>query len=101
MLRKIIPKEHNPHHKHLVRAFENFRKVELQEFRSYLKSPWRIFWANFLAGTARGLGLLIGVAVVLGLVGFIIKDILANIPYVGEFFQALEVWIKETLQQTP
>lgn len=87
-----------PHHKHLYRAFENFRKVELEEFRYYLKSPWKIFWANFLAGTARGLGLLIGVTLVVALVGFIIKEYLANIPIVGEFFLAVDKWIEMTIR---
>lgn len=90
-------KAHDPHHKHLIRAFENFRQTELQEFRYYLKSPWRIFWANFLAGTARGLGLLVGATVIIALAGFVVKEWLANIPVVGEFFLAIDKWIEATL----
>lgn len=93
-------KEPIKHHKHLIKAFENFRKVELEEFRSYLKSPWRIFWANFLAGTARGLGYFLGVAAIITIAGYMIKEVLANIPIVGHFFEALNTWIQQTLEKT-
>lgn len=95
----MFGKNKSPHYqKNFYRAFENFRKVELEEFRYYLKSPWRIFWANFLAGTARGLGLLIGATVIIALVGFIIKEYLANIPLIGEFFLAVDKWIEMTIR---
>ena len=38
------------------KTIEKLKRIELQEFTNYLSSPWRIIWANFLAGTARGLG---------------------------------------------
>lgn len=84
----------------LLHAFEKFRTQELIEFRDYLSHPWRIFWANFLAGTARGLGFLLGAAAVLAVSGFIIQHYLAHIPMVGDFFQALYQWIEQTLKPT-
>jgi len=76
-----------------------FRKKELEEFRNYLHSPWRIIWANFLAGTMRGLGFLLGAAIVLAVLGFILKSVLVNIPIVGDFFEAVNEWIRNTLAQ--
>lgn len=84
--------------KKLEKIIDKLKRVELQEFTNYLHSPWRIFWANFLAGTARGLGFLIGVALILTIVGFIITKILSQIPVVGEFFQAVNLWIQELLK---
>lgn len=76
------------------RILEKLKRVELQEFTNYLSSPWRVLWANFLAGTARGLGFIFGVAIVLTAAGFILTKILSQIPIVGEFFQAVNVWIQ-------
>ena len=86
--------------KKLEQIINKLRRVELQEFTNYLHSPWRIFWANFLAGTSRGLGFLFGVAIVLTIIGFLMTKILTQIPVVGDFFQAINLWIQETLQRT-
>ena len=75
-----------------------FKKHQVDEFHDYLSSPWRIMWANFLAGTMRGLGFLLGAALVIALMGFILKEVLSNIPMVGDFFKALNEWIEHTLQ---
>jgi hypothetical protein len=82
------------------RILEKLKRVELQEFTNYLHSPWRIFWANFLAGTARGLGFLIGAALILTIVGLLITKILGNIPIVGEFFQAINHWITQAVSES-
>lgn len=85
--------------KKLEKIIDKLKRVELQEFTNYLHSPWRIFWANFLAGTSRGLGFLIGVAFIITLIGFVITKILSQIPLVGEFFIAANHWIQETLKE--
>lgn len=81
------------------RIMEKLKRIELQEFTNYLHSPWRILWANFLAGTSRGLGFIIGVAVIVALVGFITSRVLSHMPMVGEFFQAVNLWIKQAIEQ--
>lgn len=85
--------------KKLEKIIDKLRRVELQEFTNYLHSPWRIFLANFLAGTARGLGFLIGVSVVLAAMGFILSKVLSQIPLVGDFFQIANIWIQETVEK--
>lgn len=95
----MLSKKPEHHPKHLVKAFENFRKIELQEFRDYLRSPLKIFWANFLAGTARGLGFLLGAAIVVTLATYVLKELLGNIPIIGDLALALETWIEETLSK--
>lgn len=85
--------------KKVERVLAKLKRVEIQEFSNYLSSPWRIFWANFLAGTSRGLGFILGVALVLTIVGFVMTKVLTQIPVVGEFFQAVNHWIQETVQQ--
>ena len=58
----------------------------LDEFVQYLRSPWRIIWANFLAGIFRGLGFIVGVTVVLALVVWVLVQVLGGLPFVGEWF---------------
>ena len=89
---------HEKQHKQLLKAFETFRKVELREFRDYLAAPKKIFFANFLAGTARGLGFFFGAAIVVAGVSYLLKEIFANIPVIGDLSMALETWIEQTLQ---
>lgn len=81
------------------KILQKLKRVELQEFTHYLSSPWRILWANFLAGTARGLGFILGVALVLTAVGFITTKVLSQIPIVGEFFQAVYIWIQGAVNE--
>lgn len=85
--------------KKMDKILEKLKRIELQEFTNYLHSPWRILWANFLAGTSRGLGFIIGVALVLSIVGFVITKILVQIPFVGDFFQAMNIWIQEVVSK--
>ncbi len=79
------------------KILEKLKRVELQEFTNYLHSPWRILWANFLAGTSRGLGFVFGAAVVIALVGFLMSKVLIHIPGFGQFFDAINLWIQNTL----
>lgn len=70
---------------------------EVRDYIRYLGSPVRVFLLNFLAGTARGLGFLIGTVVVLGLAAVIIGQYLTQIPWLGELFQWLDGWLQSNL----
>ncbi|PIQ77486.1 hypothetical protein COV82_04175 [Candidatus Peregrinibacteria bacterium CG11_big_fil_rev_8_21_14_0_20_46_8] len=76
------------------------QKIELQQITNYLQSPWRIIWVNFLAGTFRGLGFLVGAALVLTLIGFVLTNILSEAPIVGDFFEVVRIWIEDAIEQT-
>ena len=74
----------------------------LEEFVAYLRSPWRVIWANLLAGIFRGLGFVIGATVVLAVVVWILVKVLGNLPVVGEWFQEAGEFIQniEAASQT-
>jgi len=57
----------------------------LGEFIAYLRSPWRIFWTNFLAGVCRGLGILVGMTVVIAFLVWILTK-LVDFPLIGQYF---------------
>lgn len=79
---------------------EKFKRGDVKEYNDYLSSPWRIVWTNFFAGAARGLGLVLGVALVVTIITFVISKFLSQIPVVGEFFSAINMWIQDTLRQS-
>lgn len=83
--------------KKVEKIIDKLKRIEIQEFSNYLQSPWRIFWANFLAGTARGLGFIIGVGIIIAVTGFIMTKVLSQIPVVGDFFQIANDWIQKTV----
>ena len=71
-----------------------------KEYVDYMGRPWYSFWFNLLIGIARGLGFVIGATVVVALVVWIISRILAQLPFVGEFFETLGEFLSEdNLQQ--
>lgn len=70
----------------------------LTDFVRYYSSPWKIFFSNFLAGTAYGLGFIIGAAVLITVIAYILGHILVNIPIVGQFFAWLNDWLAVNLQ---
>ncbi|MBU1019300.1 MAG: DUF5665 domain-containing protein [Patescibacteria group bacterium] len=69
----------------------------MTEFIKYVSSPRKIFFTNFFAGTMRGLGFIIGATAFLTLVAYIIGNVLANIPFVGEIFGWVDAWLSENL----
>lgn len=48
----------------------------LEEFMEYIRSPWKMLWPNFVAGVARGVGALIGAALVIGIIGWFLAKLI-------------------------
>lgn len=71
----------------LISAME---KARLAEYASYLAHPYRLLFMNFLIGLSRGLGSTIGLALVLAIVGMILKNIITmNLPGISEWLANL------------
>lgn len=80
--------------KALNKAVSKIEKAGLRDYIDFLSSPWRVFGINFLVGTARGLGLIIGVSMVIAIIGYVITKILVDLPIVGEFFSSFYEFLK-------
>ena len=61
-------------------------KVKLGEYVELLNNPWKLFWVNFIAGLARGVGIAIGGTVLVALLLYILSRIaVLNLPLISDF----------------
>lgn len=72
------------------------REQGFHEFVQHLHSPWRIMWTNFLAGVFRGLGILLGMTVVVGLLIWTLTKMI-DFPIIGQYFEILILWMESVL----
>lgn len=78
-------------------SIDTLKSEEMRDYIRYISSIKSVFWVNFLAGTARGLGFVVGTVVVIALVTFVVSQVLSEIPWVGEMFRWLDDWLKQNL----
>jgi hypothetical protein len=65
-------------------------KMNLAEYTALLQNPRRLLWINFIAGSARGLGISFGVAVLGALLLYMMRELmLANLPFIGDFIATI------------
>jgi hypothetical protein len=82
----------------LIRLVEDFHKFGVAEYIEIIRSPKRMIYINFLAGLARGLGVVIGMT----LLGAIFLSILfkmadLNLPLIGEYIARLVKIVKQNI----
>jgi hypothetical protein len=82
--------------KEIIKTFEAGGVVDYLE---YLQSGKRVFWVNFKAGIAKGLGVTVGMTVVVGIVVWILT-MLINLPIVGEYFGEAKDYVTEYADKT-
>lgn len=74
-------------------------KMNLAEYTALLRNPWRLLWVNFLAGSARGLGLGFGFAVLSALLLYILRGLMmANLPLIGDFLATIVRLVETNLR---
>ncbi len=60
-------------------------KMKLAEYVELLNRPSRLFYINFFAGVARGLGMAVGFTILGALLIYTLQRLqLLNIPFIGE-----------------
>jgi hypothetical protein len=62
--------------------------IRLADVIQNYTAPRKLLWINFLAGLARGLGLTIGTAIVLALLGSVLSNFL-SVPIIGDYIRQL------------
>ena len=78
----------------LRRAADN-----LEYFVSYVSSPWRIIWMNFVAGIFRGLGAIIGASIVIALIIWLL-GLFTKIPLLGEYTKEIDQVVSDYVYKT-
>lgn len=65
-------------------------KMNLAEYTALLQNPRRLLWVNFMAGSARGLGLGIGFAILSAAVLYVLRGLMmANLPVIGDYLATI------------
>ena len=71
------------------RFAEAIDQLEIGDFIRYLHSPLRIIYTNFIAGIARGLGIIVGMTIVFAFLIWLLAG-LVNFPLIGQYFHEIK-----------
>ena len=83
--KKMAEKEQDSSIEKLARYLE---KANFGDYADLLNRPWKLFWVNLLAGTARGLGIAAGMTIVLALATYLVINFLktfVQVPIIGSY----------------
>lgn len=75
--------------KKLEALLRGLKKSGLEDFMTYMSSPWKIMIVNLWAGIFRGLGFLLGATVVMAALAWIVS-LFVDFPLVGQYFSDLQ-----------
>ena len=85
--------------KRLDRIASGMERSKLNEYVHYLEHPKKLFFANFLAGIARGFGASIGFTLLAAVIIYILRGIVEwNLPVIGEFISDIVSIVNNNLQ---
>jgi hypothetical protein len=74
-------------------------KMNLAEYTSLLRNPWRLMFVNFLAGSARGLGIGVGFAILTAMVLYIMRGLMmAHLPFISDFIATIVRLVDQNLR---
>lgn len=74
----------------LERISARIEALNLGAYADLYRRPWRMFWLNFAAGVARGLGTAVGIALLGIVLIYILRlSFLHNLPVIGKFIARL------------
>ncbi|MCX6807571.1 MAG: DUF5665 domain-containing protein [Patescibacteria group bacterium] len=91
MLNATYPKSRSKARQKLLDTAE---KIGLVEILETMERPRRVIWINFLIGTMRGLGFLLGTMIVVAILVWMFK-ILGGVPLIGEWVRNGADFIRE------
>lgn len=97
------PKDKPPAGKTLADRVEELglamEKMKLAEYVELLNRPARLFYINFFAGLARGIGMAVGFTLLGAFLIYILKRLeYLNIPVIGEFIAEIVKIVQEQLR---
>lgn len=76
--------------KELTNTAEDIKKsLSFDAVVELIQSPWKLFWLNFKTGFVRGFAGVLGAAVAVVLIGFLVT-IFGGLPYIGTLIKSIE-----------
>lgn len=76
----------------------NMEKMKLAEYVELLERPWRLLYINFLAGLARGVGMMIGFALLGAVIVIVLQRlVMLNLPLIGSFIAEIVSIVQKRL----
>ena len=74
-------------------------KMKLAEYVELLNRPSRLFYINFFAGVARGLGMAVGFTILGALLIYTLQRLqLLNLPFIGELIAEIVKIVQSNLR---
>lgn len=74
-------------------------KMNLSEYIELVRHPWRLMLVNFVAGSARGLGIAFGFAVLSALLLYVAQAIMwARLPLFGSYIATIVRLVEHNLR---
>jgi hypothetical protein len=87
--------------KKLDRLALSMERAKLNEYVNYLENPKRMFFANFLAGIARGFGASMGFTLLAAVIIYILQGVVKlNLPIIGKFISDIVNIVNNNLRST-
>ncbi|MCG0238387.1 MAG: DUF5665 domain-containing protein [Firmicutes bacterium] len=84
----------------VARLTEAMEKAHLAEYVALVRDPWRLVWVNFLAGSARGLGMAFGFTALAALVlRLVTSRFVQQMPVLGQWVAELVRLVQLNLGQ--
>jgi len=88
-----------------IKDKNDFDPLGIKNFNAYLTSFWKLFFYNFVAGVARGFGLIVGMTILVSVVLFAVGKMI-GFPVIGKYFEPINdiivnsVSTKQVIQET-
>ena len=99
----LAEKKQNGDETYLARKIDELgtamEKMKLAEYVDLLNRPGRLFYINFFAGVARGLGMAVGFTLLGALVIYTLQRLqVLNLPVIGEFIADIVKIVQNNLK---
>jgi len=100
---KLVDNNRQDEKKYLAKKIEELavamEKMKLAEYVELLNRPGRMFYINFFAGVARGLGMAVGFTILGALVVYTLQRLqVLNLPVIGEFIADIVKIVQNNLR---
>ncbi|OXS62805.1 hypothetical protein B1A99_00730 [Cohnella sp. CIP 111063] len=86
----------------LERLSIDMEKAQLKEYVNLMHRPWQLIFKNFIAGTARGVGIALGFTFFAATIVYLLQLLGAlNLPIVGDYIADIVRIVQRQLEINP